>query len=268
MDKRAIFTIGALSAAIVAGVWQFAPAPPQPAQAATMAAAPIAIGAQAAARAPISLGQSPLVLELFTSQGCSSCPPADALVGRIARSRSDILVISRPVTYWDRLGWRDTLAKEENTDLQRAYAARGLAGRNGVYTPQAVIDGRGGTVGSSPNQIEALVEQAVPHRQSAPELTLSNDGKVTVSGGARKAAQLSLVALDSQESVSIALGENRNRTITYTNLLVKEQQLGTWRGGEAEFALPANYRSTRGADRFALILREGTAGPILAARRL
>lgn len=263
MAKTAIITIGALTAAIVAIGWQFAPAPPQPA-----AAAPVAVAAQSAARAPVSLAQSPLVLELFTSQGCSSCPPADALVGQIARTRSDILVISRPVTYWDRLGWRDTLAKPENTDLQRAYAARGLAGRNGVYTPQAVIDGRGGTVGSSAGQIEALVKQAVPKRQSAPELTLTGDGRVTVSGAAGATAQLSLVALDSQESVSIALGENRNRTITYTNLLVKEASLGTWRGGEADFALPANYRSTKGADRFALILREGAAGPILAARRL
>ena len=82
----------------------------------------------------------PVLLELFTSQGCSSCPPADRLAERLTKEPG-LLVISRPVTYWDRLGWKDTLAREENTQLQRAYAARGLAGENGVFTPQIVIDG-------------------------------------------------------------------------------------------------------------------------------
>jgi len=212
--------------------------------------------------------QAPVVLELFTSQGCSSCPPADALVEQLARTRGDMLVISRPVTYWDRLGWRDTLAKPENTDLQRAYAARGLAGYNGVYTPQAVIDGRSGTVGSNAQDIAALFRQAMPDKRHAPQIALAAAHKVTVVGAANLEAQLSLVALDSRETVSIALGENRDRTITYTNLLVGEAPLGTWRGGAATFDLPRDYRATAGADSFALILRQGQAGPILAARRL
>ena len=83
----------------------------------------------------------PVLLELFTSQGCSSCPPADALAEKLATDPS-LVVIARPVTYWDRLGWKDTLAPEVNTALQQAYARRGLAGQNGVYTPQLVVDGR------------------------------------------------------------------------------------------------------------------------------
>ncbi len=124
---------------------------PEKAEAGQLTTAPAQVAASAT---------SPLVLELFTSQGCSSCPPADALMEQIARTRPDVLVISRPVTYWDRLGWRDTLALPENTDLQRAYAARGLAGRNGVYTPQAVVDGHSGTVGSRAGDIDELLRQA------------------------------------------------------------------------------------------------------------
>ncbi len=99
-------------------------------------------------------------------------------------------------------------------------------------------------------------------------MALADAATVTVRGPPSGEGELSLVALDSRESVSIALGENRNRTVTYTNRLIAETPLGEWTGGEARFALPAGYRATPEADRFALILRDGTNGPILAARRL
>ena len=105
-----------------------------------------------------ALGQ-PVLVELFTSQGCSSCPPADRFASTLARD-SDLVVIARPVTYWDRLGWKDTLAREANTDLQRDYSRRGLAGRNGVYTPQMVVDGVLGAVGSRERDVRQQIALA------------------------------------------------------------------------------------------------------------
>ncbi len=99
---------------------------------------------------------TPVAVELFTSQGCSSCPPADALIERLAKE-PNIVAITRPVTYWDSLGWKDTLAREANTILQRSYAARGGEG-SGVYTPQAMVQGRMAAVGSSEGKLRRLIE--------------------------------------------------------------------------------------------------------------
>ena len=131
------------------------------------ALAAIAIGASsllhendAQAQDP-SPSAEPVLVELFTSQGCSSCPPADRLAARLA-PEPGVVVISRPVTYWDRLGWKDTLARPENTDLQRAYARRTLAGRNGVYTPQTVVDGEFGAVGSQESRLRRHEHGTLP----------------------------------------------------------------------------------------------------------
>ena len=112
-------------------------------------AAGLGVGAACAGEPP-----RPIVVELYTSQGCSSCPPADALLGRLAQRR-DVLALSLPVTYWDMLGWKDTLASPGNTSRQKAYAA--ALGRGGVYTPQIVVDGVNDVVGSRENDVEAAV---------------------------------------------------------------------------------------------------------------
>lgn len=216
----------------------------------------------AAQPAPVARSAAaPVVLELFTSQGCSSCPPADRLVAQLAQ-RGDVIVISRPVTYWDRLGWHDTLADPANTALQRAYAQRGLAGYNGVYTPQAVIDGRAGDVGSSAGQVNAMIAAAAA--RSRPRLMVDRArGTVQISGTGTARAQLALVGLKASETVVIGRGENGNRTLHYTNVWRGEQALGTWNGSTQRFTLPATLSIT-GADRYALVLRTGESGPILA----
>ncbi|WP_432201447.1 DUF1223 domain-containing protein [Erythrobacter sp. W53] len=210
--------------------------------------------------------ETPVAIELFTSQGCSSCPPADRVAAKLAKEEN-LVVISRPVTYWDRLGWKDTLAREENTKLQRDYAFQGLSGRNGVYTPQVVVDGQRGTVGSN----EAIVRQYIKQSAKAPAalaLRPQDDGSVIigVAGDTSKAAHLTLVALDSHVSVKIGRGENGGRTVNYTNVVVDETRLGEWNGGKASFTITPNQLSHIGADRYALLLRSKNAGPILAAR--
>ncbi|MBX7481769.1 DUF1223 domain-containing protein [Qipengyuania qiaonensis] len=224
--------------------------------------------ASSARTVPAPDPDAPVLVELFTSQGCSSCPPADALAKRLAREKG-VVVISRPVTYWDRLGWKDTLAREDNTQLQRAYALRGLAGNNGVYTPQIVVDGRRGTVGSNETQVRQMIgyERAA---KAAIAIRRQDDGSLVVglAGAAPNGAELVLVALRSHVTVRILSGENGRRAIGYTNVLVDEQRVIDWAGGKAGVRIAASDMAVPQADRFALVLREKDAGEVLAARLL
>ncbi|WP_025292733.1 DUF1223 domain-containing protein [Sphingomonas sanxanigenens] len=205
----------------------------------------------------------PVVVELFTSQGCSSCPPADALLAALAREPG-VVAITRPVTYWDRLGWKDTLAREENTTLQRAYAARGGTGA-GVYTPQAVVQGGAAMVGSRGQQLRQTI--AAARRVPQPAIAASRTG-VVVDGSTARPVSVRLLALTEAADVAIGTGENGGRRVRYTNVVRGEKVLGEWRGGKVRFALPARALAVPGADRYAVILREGAAGPILGGRFL
>lgn len=200
---------------------------------------------------------NPVVVELFTSQGCSSCPPADVLLEKLARNPG-VVAIARPVTYWDRLGWRDTLAREQNTALQRAYAQKGLGGA-GVYTPQIVVQGGDGAVGSSQGEVRTLIAKA--STRPGPRLTVS-DGGITIAGG-RGTGTVTLIAVKSSVNVSIGSGENGGRQVRYTNVVKSERPLGQWNGGTQKFAIGPEQLKTPGADRYAVIVQNGLAGPIL-----
>lgn len=210
----------------------------------------------------------PALLELFTSQGCSSCPPADRLAATLA-SRPDLVVIARPVTYWDRLGWKDTLAREANTALQQDYARTGLAGRNGVYTPQMVVNGRFGTVGSNADAIAAGIKA---HRRSASAAirTVKAAGvtTVTLSGSAAGPSELMLMAVTRSVTVGIGSGENGGRKVRYTNVLRSERKLADWQGGSTSVTIRADQLAVKNADAYALVLRQPDGGPVLAARWL
>ena len=214
-------------------------------------------------------GKTPVVVEFFTSQGCSSCPPADRLAAKLAKE-DGLLVIERPVTYWDRLGWRDTLGKQANTELQRAYARRGLAGRNGVYTPQAVVGGREGVVGSREDALRTLVGRE--RHRDAPTITVTAGAKGTfnlqVEGKAARNAHLRLIGLDRSETVKIGRGENGGRSVTYTNVWKGERALGCLSGRRLDLKIPSLQPDIDGANAYAVIVREGTSGPILAGRML
>ena len=208
---------------------------------------------------------SPVAVELFTSQGCSSCPPADAVMGKLAREPG-VVAITRPVTYWDRLGWKDTLAQPANTALQQAYTGRRIAGA-GNYTPQAVVAGRSGAVGGQEAKVRQLIGAA--QRQPQPGLRIAPGGRaVALAGRAAAPAEVVLVAMRRSVTVPIGSGENGGRKITYTNVLVSERSLGRWSGGAASFAIPAAATAVPGADRYAVLVRQAGGGPILAARYL
>jgi hypothetical protein len=167
------------------------------------------------------------------------------------------------VTYWDRLGWKDSLARPENTTLQRAYADKGLGGA-GVYTPQIVVQGGDGAVGSSQSEVRALIARA--GSLPAPQLTVGNGG-ITVSGG-KGNALVTLVAAKSSILVSIGNGENSGRQIRYSNVVKAERILGHWAGGTQMVPIKQEWLTVPGADRYAVIVQNGRAGAILAAQWL
>ncbi|MEL6738931.1 MAG: DUF1223 domain-containing protein, partial [Pseudomonadota bacterium] len=200
---------------------------------------PGVVTAQVSQGPAISASATPVLIELFTSQGCSSCPPADRLAHRLD-SEEGLVIISRPVDYWDRLGWMDTLASPQNTALQRAYARRGLGGYNGVYTPQTVVAGTFGEVGSDERALRRQIDAARRLSNSAQLHIESAAGKgfaIGLSGETANPAQLQLLGVSREESVAIGRGENRGRTIRYTNALIGEEVLTTWRGGKRGVAI-------------------------------
>lgn len=209
----------------------------------------------------------PVLVELFTSQGCSSCPPADALIAEIAAD-PNVVVITRPVTYWDRLGWTDTLARPENTALQRAYAPslEGYGGRS--YTPQAVVNGRFGLVGSRRGELRTRIGEARDRAtiRIIVEESAGGGRTVSLSGASGRSGLVELVALDPSETVRIGSGENGGRSVTYTNIVLADRSLGRLEGDSGSIEIPGEALAN--AARHALIVREGPAGPILAARYL
>jgi len=206
----------------------------------------------------------PVVVELFTAQGCSSCPPADAALDLYSRD-PNIVAISRPVTYWDSLGWRDTLARPANTALQRAYAAR--RGSDEVYTPQAVVQGAILLVGGRTGAIHRAVDEALA--RPGPGLRVERSaggGRILVlEGASARPAEIRLLALRARVPVAVGRGENVGRTIDYVNVVVAEDVIGAWHGGPLRLPLAAARLRVPGADRYAIIVQEPRAGPILAA---
>lgn len=220
--------------------------------------------------APAALAQSaagPVVAELFTSQGCSSCPPADAVAARLARDPG-VLVISRPVTYWDRLGWKDSLGREENTWLQRQYGDTAFGGAN-IYTPQLVVDGRAQAVGSQEVTVRGLLATAaVARRKAGLSVRIAADGngkQVLIDGPRAQQAELVLVALASGRTVSIGAGENGGRKVHYTNVVLAERNLGHWSGGALSVPITSDMLRVTGADRHAVLVRQGPGGPVIGS---
>lgn len=221
-------------------------------------------GPDATPQARAALAQAgnlrPVLVELFTSQGCASCPPADEFLGRLSREPG-IVAISRPVTSWDALGWRDTLARRENTQLQERYAIRY---HEDAYTPQAVVQGRVMLVGGREGAVHRAIDEYRAAAGVAPRLRL--DGHtIILDGAAARPAEIRLLALRSRVRVPIGRGENGGRTVDYVNVVIGEAPLGNWRGGPLRLPIPAAQLHAPGADRYAVIVQEPGAGQVLTA---
>jgi hypothetical protein len=202
---------------------------------------------------------NPAVVELYQSQGCSSCPPADAVLNALA-DRPDVLALSFAVTYWDQLGWKDTFADPAFTQRQWDYAH--AAGRTFVATPQVVVNGRGIVTGNDKAQVEDAIRKFA--RPAGGPAIISKDGKVSVGAGKGNAI-VWLVRYDPRSiAVPIRAGENGGRTIAHRIIVRQLIRLGRWTGTPASFRLPASPPSLDTA----VIAQQGVGGPVIAGRRI
>ncbi len=198
----------------------------------------------------------PAVVELFQSQGCSSCPPALTALSRYA-DRADWLALTFAVTYWDRLGWKDSFARPEYTDRQYAYSRLG-----GTYTPEVVVNGRAAGVGAEVSEVEALARRA--ERGAGPEVRIEGDS-VTISAGAAPSGEADVwLALYDPRTLEVVIlrGENAGRTLGHRNVVKRLVRLGGWSGAATRLALPPSEGLAR-----AVLVQTRGVGPILAAVR-
>lgn len=195
------------------------------------------------------------IVELFTSQGCSSCVPADAFLAELAK-RDDIVALSLHVGYWDYLGWKDTLANPANTERQQNYAA--VRGSPRVYTPQMVLNGGADFVGSDRNAVDAAIARsALP----VPVTMRRGDGTVEIEVAARPVrttwpATIRLVLLTSEAEVAITRGENAGSTVGYYNVVRAMRPIGMWDGEAVKITLPEDELMVDGVDACAVIVQE------------
>ena len=217
------------------------------------------VAAQPVRPAPRLSGPRLSVVELFTSQGCSSCPPANENVANLA-GRPDVLALSFGVTYWDKLGWKDTFASPQFTARQYDYA-RGLR-HDGPFTPQVVVNGRADVVGAQRGEIERLIERTpLP---AGPALS-ARGGEVEIGGGQASGADVWFVTYDPRTvQVPVRAGENDGRTLPHRNVVKALVRLGRWDGQPAHYRLPPPQPGLLGA----VFVQSGPGGAILAATKL
>jgi len=221
--------------------------------------------------APEANAEPRAVVELFTSQGCSSCPPADALLGKLAHD-PNVIALTLAIDYWDYIGWKDTLAIPGHANRQKAYSK--MRGDRGVYTPQVIVNGSTQALGSDQAEIERAIGQS--HHASAtlsvPVSIKVADGRLTVDAPAGKGtdehAEVWLCPVSSAVPVAIGRGENHGRTITYHNAVRRWIRLGEWNGAAASWSISLKDLKSEGADKAAVLLQSGSAtrpGPMLGA---
>ena len=226
-----------------------------------------------AGKIPAKLAAPVNVVELFTSQGCSSCPTADALLESYA-DRPDIVALTLPVDYWDYLGWKDTLASPKFSARQRAYAKARGDGR--VYTPQVVVNGLKHAVGSNLSDIDHAISVTKPKIEAirvGVAVKSANDHVVIQVDAAPDAtktteATIWLALIRRKVEVKIKRGENLGRTVVYHNVVREWMPVGMWNGAAATIKLAHHAVKQSDADGCAVIIQHGDAGPIVGASLL
>ena len=173
--------------------------------------------------------ERPIVVELFTSQGCSSCPPADELLTDLASRGDDILPLAFHVTYWDYLGWKDPFSLKAATELQGLYGDRF---GDGSYTPEAVVDGTEGLVGSDRTKVEAAILVARQRQTTAAPISATQrQGTIAITvGGGSGDARIVVIGYDRRHQTPIGRGENAGRTLTDSNVVRSMNVVGDWTG--------------------------------------
>lgn len=217
--------------------------------------------------APLAAEQVPVVVELYTSQGCSSCPPADAILSEIS-DRDDVIAIAMHVDYWDYIGWKDEFGNPDYAKRQRAFA--NTAGRRTIYTPEMVVNGVTDIVGARPMKVSEAIAK---HKERAPRMTLdtkrSGDSlyiKGSAPSGGAKAMDVHVLRIHKKKETKITRGENRGKTLAYHNIAHDWQTVVTgWNGTSP---LDVTVQGVTGDAPVVVLVQEAGAGPIVSAARL
>ena len=209
----------------------------------------------------VSAAERPVVVELFTSQGCSSCPPANAFLNEMTKNRPDVLPLAFHVTYWDSLGWKDPFSLQAATSRQERYGHRF---GDGSYTPEMVIDGGVGVVGSRRDEVNAAIDRAKREQQAAADIHVSKNGDnltIEVGSGSGSGTVL-LIGFDREHTTKIGRGENGGRTLPETNVVRSIRPVADWSGKRIRIS----ERFPDGEE--AAVLIEAPDGRIVGAARL
>lgn len=208
-----------------------------------------------------------VVVELFTSQGCSSCPPADAFLAELAK-RDDVIALSFHVDYWNYIGWNDPFSSPEATARQRAYGR--TMHKRYVYTPQIVVDGRAETVGSDRSTVDTLIRMAVAAQKVGIDVAHNKDGTADIIVPAAPAsdqlgAELWIGFYDSEIETEVRAGENRGETIVNANIVRTFKRIAKWTGGALTKRVDLKALGSKGRDGCVIILQAPNNGPIIGA---
>ena len=218
-------------------------------------------GVLAAAAASAEEGQTPKgVVELFTSQGCSSCPPADAVLKKLVH-QGDVVALSYHVDYWNYLGWTDTLSSKGNTERQYGYAES--LGRTGVYTPQAVINGRDHVKGTELSTITATVDRLKAEGQglTVPVVARMRGKEIEIEiGEGQGEAEVVVAYFTKRQDVEVSKGENAGKTIEYWHSVYDVQSVGMWQGKPLKLSLPGKFMGKWKKDGCAILLQRSGSG--------
>ncbi len=218
-------------------------------------------------------GRNLVVVELFTSQGCNLCPPADKILTEFSR-QENILALSYSVDYWNYLGWKDTLAKPECTDRQKKYNMS--LGKNGVYTPQMIIQGDHDVIGSRRDLAQEMVSKArlhaTEHKLDGLEITFDMTGDmIDLRISARekeRQATIWVIGYDHERTVNIMGGELGGQIRKYHNVVQSIKRVGSWTGEDVKLTLSKQDIGDGAYDAYALLLQDEETGPIIAAAKL
>ncbi len=212
----------------------------------------------------------PVVVELFTSQGCSSCPPADDFLNDLSR-RGDVIGLSLHVDYWDYIGWEDPFATPQSTDRQRRYAP--VLAERSIYTPQMVIDGASHEVGSRRKAVTRLIDRAAKAKRLrvAIDAGLDEAGNFMISVPAAKydgMAAVWLMSFDEGYETPVERGENAGETLRNINVVREIMHVGDWRGEATKIVIPADALKGAGRAGYVVLLQPKPLGPIIGAARI
>ena len=213
------------------------------------------------------------MVELFTSQGCSSCPPADQIIGELAKDPS-VIALSLPIDYWDYLGWKDTLADSRFSARQKAYSQ--MRGEREVYTPQVVVNGSAHVIGSDRARIESAIEDtkkadgvmSVPISMALAGKQINISVAASGKGAAMAHGEVWICSISKAVPIAIGRGENRGREITYHNVVRNLLKVGDWNGSSGSWTVPLENISREGVDAAVVFVQDGNRdkpGPMLGA---